>query len=341
MITIYTEEHRLHHGKFELIDGQLVPPFEKPERAEIVIGRVRDVSLGEVIRQEPHGLEPVRRVHTPDFVDFILTAHERWRAAHGDTDALPLCWPGRHLRQKLPDEIDGQLSFYSFDAGTPITAGTAQAVCAAADVALTGVDVLQRGERTAFALCRPPGHHAASDVYGGYCFFNNAAIGAQAFCDQGAERVAILDVDYHHGNGTQSIFYARPDVLFVSLHGHPKQEYPFFLGYEDETGEGEGDGYNVNFPLPWGTGWDLWSEALEGGLRIIREFRPEILVVSLGVDTFEKDPISKFRLKSENYIEIGRRIARLELPTLFVMEGGYAVDEIGINAVNVLQGFQG
>ena len=341
MITVYSEDHRLHHGQYELIDGRFLPPFENPTRLDHILARVQEVKLGEVITPRDFGLEPIKRVHSERFVDFMRSAHERWREAHGDSDALPLCWPNRTLRQTEPETIDGRLSFYSFDAGTPITAGTWRAVTSAANVVLTGMQLIRDGHQwAAFALCRPPGHHAARDLYGGYCFFNNAAIAAQALCDGGAERVAILDVDYHHGNGTQALFYERTDVLFVSLHGHPAQEFPYFLGYEDEIGAGYGEGFNLNFPLRWGTAWPAWSEALVKGLARIRDYAPDVLVVSLGVDTFEKDPISQFQLKSEDYLQVGERIAGLGLPTLFVMEGGYAVEEIGVNVVNVLTGFE-
>jgi acetoin utilization deacetylase AcuC-like enzyme len=260
---------------------------------------------------------------------------------HGDTDALPLCWPSRTFQQIEPETIDGRLSYFSFDAGTPITSGTWLAITSAVNVAMTGVELIRQGEHAVFALCRPPGHHAAGDLYGGYCFFNNAAAAAQALIDQGAERVAILDVDYHHGNGTQAIFYDRADVLYVSLHGHPAQEFPFFLGYANETGVGRGEGFNRNFPMRRGTEWLAYRESLESGLAFIHDFAPDVLVVSLGVDTFEKDPIAHFKLKSDDYLELGTRIGRLFLPTLFVMEGGYAVDEIGINVVNVLTGLKG
>ena len=169
---------------------------------------------------------------------------------------------------------------------------------------------------------------------------NNAAIAAQAFLDQGHTKVAILDVDYHHGNGTQSIFYARSDVLFTSIHGHPEAEFPFFLGYADELGDGAGEGFNFNYPLPAGSGWDNWSAALEEACKEIERYGADVIVVSLGVDTFKDDPISQFKLDSPDYLAMGRRIARLGKPTLFVMEGGYAVEEIGINAVNVLEGFE-
>jgi acetoin utilization deacetylase AcuC-like enzyme len=341
MKTVYTEDHRLQDGKAELIDGKLVPCFEMPRRAEIVIARVRETGLGEVLTPESFGRAPIERVHKTAFVDFLEGAWAAWTAAGRDWDALPLVWQVRGLRaDREPESIDGKLSYFSFDAGTPITAGTWQAAKSAVNVALTGQALVAGGAHAVFALCRPPGHHAAVDYYGGYCFLNNAAIAAQAFRDAGAERVAILDVDYHHGNGTQSIFYNRSDVLFCSLHGDPAQEFPFFLGYEDETGEGPGKGCNRNYPLPWGTGWDRWSESLDDACRHIGRFGPEALVVSLGVDTFKEDPISQFKLDSPNYLEVGRKIAGLGLPTLFVMEGGYAVDAIGVNAVNVLMGFE-
>ncbi len=341
MKTIYSDDHRLQDGKAELIDGKLLPCFEMPKRADIVIGRVREVGLGEVLAPEGHGRQPIDRVHDSAFVDFLAHAWDAWTAEGRDWDALPLNWQVRGMRgDRAPETVDGKLSYYSFDAGTPITAGTWRAVSGAVDVALTGQKLVERGERAVFSLCRPPGHHAARDYYGGYCFLNNAAIAAQAFRDGGADRVAVLDVDYHHGNGTQSIFYDRSDVLFCSLHGHPAQEFPFFLGYEDEIGDGEGEGCNRNYPLRWGTEWEPWREALEDACAQIEAFGAEALVISLGVDTFKEDPISKFKLESENYLEIGRIIEALEKPTLFVMEGGYAVEAIGVNAVNVLTGFE-
>lgn len=340
MLTVYTDDHRHQDGAFELIDGKFVAPFECPKRADMIVARVREVGLGEVVEPQDFGLDPVLRVHSEPFVEFLRTAHGEWRKAHGDCDALPINWPCRGFRQIEPEAIDGRLSYYSFDAGTPITAGTWKAITAAVNVALTGLGRLGGGTRAVFSLCRPPGHHAARDLYAGYCFFNNAAIAAQAALDKGADRVAILDIDYHHGNGTQMIFYDRADVFYASLHGHPAQEYPYFLGYGDETGEGRGEGFNANYPMRWGTGFKDYGEALDDALGRIRAYRPDSLVVSLGVDTFEKDPISHFKLKSGEFTEIGRRIAALGLTTLWVMEGGYAIEEVGVNAVNVLSGFE-
>lgn len=342
MLTVYSEDHKLQDGKVELVDGQLLPCFEMPRRAWLIRDRVREVGLGPIVPPETFARGPIERVHAPDFVEFLATAWKHWTASGRSYDALPWTWPTRHLRQVRPERIDGQMGFYSFDAGTPITAGTWRAALSSAQVALTAARLLAQGGHAAvFALCRPPGHHAAADLYGGYCFLNNAAIAAQFLIDGGAERVAILDVDYHHGNGTQAIFYDRPDVLFLSLHGDPRQEFPFFLGCDGETGEGAGLGFNVNYPLPWGTGFARWAEALEDACGKIAAYAPDVLLVSLGVDTYEHDPISKFKLRSQDFTTYGARLARLDLPTLFVMEGGYAVEQIGINTVNVLQGFEG
>lgn len=341
MKTVHTDDHRLHAARNELIDGTLKPAFEKPLRAEFVIGRVREVGLGEVIGPEDFGVAPLARVHDPRYLAFLEQAWAMWEKTGRDRDALPLVWPVRGLRAIEPEEIDGKLSYFSFDAGAPITSGTWVAARASANVALTASRLVTDGERAAFGLCRPPGHHAAADYCGGYCFINNAAVAAQWLIDRGAARVSILDIDYHHGNGTQSIFYDRADVQFVSLHGHPKQEYPYFLGYSDEIGHAEGEGFNVNYPMEWDTGFDAWGQALKDACQEVASYAPDIVVVSLGVDTFEKDPISRFRLKSPDYLEVGRIIAGLGRPTVFLMEGGYAVDEIGVNAVNVLAGFEG
>lgn len=341
MLTIYSDDHRLQNAQFELIDGKLLPPFENPLRADLVLAQIQQQQFGEILPAQSFGLSAILRVHDSGYVTFLQQAWSEWVAAHGDYDALPLNWPTRTMRHdRIPEAIDGQLSYYSFDAGTPITSGTWQAATAAVDVALTAQQQIIQGARSAFALCRPPGHHAAKDFYGGYCFLNNAAIAAQAFRDAGVERVAILDVDYHHGNGTQAIFYDRSDVLFLSLHGHPSQEYPYFLGYEDELGEAEGEGYNQNYPLPWGTNWQDYQLALVDALQRIQNYAPDVVVISLGVDTFEQDPISKFRLRSEDYLIMGQLISTLKRPTLFVLEGGYATAEIGINVVNVLTGFE-
>ncbi len=340
MKTVYSERHRLHDARAELIDGALRPPHERPERADLILAAVRQAALGPVIEPTAHGTAPLTRVHDERFLAFLQEAWGLWLAEHGDeTDALPLAWPSRRMWQKEPEAIDGRLSYFSFDAGSPIMAGTAEAVLASADVALTGADLLLAGERSAFSLCRPPGHHAARDLYGGYCFVNNASAAAQALLDGGMERVAVVDVDYHHGNGTQDVFWSRGDVLVANLHGDPRQEYPYFTGYAEERGDGDGDDANRNYPMRWGTKAPEWFAALDDALGHVRAFSPDAVVVSLGVDTYRDDPISCFELESADYPVLGARLADLDLSTLFVMEGGYAVEAIGTNVAGVLTGF--
>jgi acetoin utilization deacetylase AcuC-like enzyme len=339
VLTVYSDDHRRHHGRAELVDGRLLPCFEMPRRADLILEAVRTAGLGPVVPPEDLGRAPIERVHDPRLVRFLESAWGEWSAQGHDWDLLPFTWPVHALRHVEPRRVAGRAGYWCFDAGTPIMAGTWRAVLASAQVALTGAKHLAGGAQAVFALCRPPGHHAHADLDGGYCFLNNAAIAAQFLRDDGAAKVAILDVDYHHGNGTQAIFYRRPDVLFVSLHGDPAEEFPFFLGYTDEIGEGPGEGFNLNLPLPGGTGFDVWTEALTRGLARIAAYRPNALVVSLGVDTFKEDPISHFRLESEDFRIYGRSIAGLKLPTLFVMEGGYAIEPIGLNTANVLKGF--
>jgi acetoin utilization deacetylase AcuC-like enzyme len=325
MITIHSEDHRLRNAKTELYGGQLVRPFECPERVDHIIGRVKTVELGDIEAPQEFGREPLLRVHDADFLYFLETAWESWKEAGFEGEAIATCWPARRMVQRIPNHIDGKLGYYALATETSISEGTWEAARTSANVALSAAKKLREGDKAAFALCRPPGHHAAIDMYGGYCFLNNAAIAAQWFRDQGAARVAILDVDFHHGNGTQDIFYDRDDVFFVSLHGDPKEAFPHFLGYADETGAGAGEGFNANYPMAPKTPFSLWGEALEDALKRIDDFGPEVLVVSLGVDTFEQDPISFFKLTSQDFTTYGGMIAGLKRPTLFVMEGGYAV----------------
>lgn len=341
MHIIYTDEHRLHKGEMEFFRGELVPCFEKPERADFVLEALRKRGIGTVLAPDRFPIGAIERVHAPRYLRFLERAWGMWTALGQTRDAIPSVWPIRGFRHDVePDNFAAQLGLYSYDSGTPFTSGTWQAAQRAADCALTAQAQIAAGERAAFALARPPGHHAGADFFGGYCFINNAAVAAQAFRDQGAARVAVLDVDYHHGNGTQAIFYERADILTQSIHGDPKTEYPFYLGHADETGAGAGLGCNHNYPLAAGSSNDLWFEALSTACSRIVAYAPDALVVSLGVDTYAGDPISKFKLDAPEFLRMGAQIAGLKLPTLFVMEGGYAVAEIGENVAHVLQGFQ-
>jgi acetoin utilization deacetylase AcuC-like enzyme len=342
MKTIYSKDHQLHHIRFEIGSGEVLPNFEMPSRANMIVSSIESAGLGEIIEPDDFSLDPVLRVHSRAYVEFLSNAWSLWADTYGTSaDALPYCFPHRGLRNIEPRHIEGKLGYYSFDLSSGFCAGSWQAIRSSANVALTGAKIITSGEPSAFALCRPPGHHAGRDLMGGYCYINNAAVAAQFLLDSGKQRVAILDVDYHHGNGTQQIFYQRDDVLFVSIHGDPEDEYPHFLGFEDERGEGPGEGFNINFPLPVGSSdWAVYQPALQAGLEAIKKFNADALVVSLGLDTFEQDPISSFKLTKANYPEMGAMIAEANIPTLFVMEGGYAVDELGENSVSVLQGFE-
>ncbi len=339
MKVICSEDHRLHFPKGELFGGVMVRPFECPERWDYIMEQLRARGYADFAGPDNLDLSLVTRVHAPDFVEFLETAWGEWEMQGMAGEAIPTVVPARRMQQRAPHHIDGRLGYYCMAIETAITSGTWTAVKSSAACAVTAQKrVMDNG--SAFALCRPPGHHAGKDLYGGYCFLNNAAIAAQGFLDDGARRVALLDVDFHHGNGSQDIFYDREDVLFLSLHGRPEDAFPHFLGYADESGVGRGEGFNFNYPLPPGATFSAWNAALEQACKRITDYAPDALVVSLGVDTFENDPISFFKLTGDDFKTYGERIGRLRLPTLFVMEGGYAVSEIGINTVNVLDTFQ-
>jgi acetoin utilization deacetylase AcuC-like enzyme len=343
MLCIHSSLHTLHAPEYEFFRGERVPCFESPTRANFVLQEV--LARGHEVRV-PHSnsQQLLAKVHTQRYLAFLETAWSQWVAldpANANKQPFPSVWPVRTLRSDVePRNFIAQLGLYSMDNGSPLVGGTWTAAKAAADAASSAAALLGGGERAAFCLTRPPGHHAGADFMGGYCFLNNAAIAAQGLRDAGCARVAILDVDYHHGNGTQSIFYDRSDVLFVSIHGDPLTEYPFYLGHADETGIGAGLGFNVNLPLPARTSVENWFSALTRASQQITKFGADALVVSLGLDTFEGDPISNFSLRSTDYITLGAQLARLELPTIFVLEGGYAAAELGLNAANVLEGFE-
>jgi len=339
MKTFYSPAHLAHAPKEEFEAGRLSPAVEVPERAERVRAEIERRKLGAILPPRSFGNEPILRVHDAAFIAFLDAAYGDWRARYPDdnADAIPSAWPARGMRFNASD-IESRLGSYGSDTATPIGHGTYEAARMAVDVALSAAQAVHIGERAAFALTRPPGHHASAAMFGGYCYFNNVAIAAQWLTDQGL-RPAILDVDYHHGNGTQAIFYGRSDVLFVSIHADPAFAFPHFLGFADERGEGAGEGFNLNLPLPKFTAWSAYSAALQSALSRIREFGPKVLLVSLGLDTFEADPISHFRLKREDYFRLGESIARLRLPTVFAFEGGYNLDALAEITVNVLEGF--
>jgi len=340
MKTFASNDHRLHFPDTELLGGEFVRPFECPERWQYIVNALEAQDFGAPVKPSRVAASLLAKVHDEHFLAFLENAWNMWQATGYTAPAIPSVVPARRMQQRIPAHIDGKLGYYAMAIETAITNGTWEAAISSASCAYSAADHIHRGNTSSFALCRPPGHHAAFDLYGGYCFLNNAAIAAQHLLDEGASRIAILDVDFHHGNGTQDIFYERDDVYFISLHGDPKDAFPHFLGYADERGSGPGDGYTLNYPLPEGCTYDQWSAALKNGSKHIEKYAPDVLIISLGVDTYEKDPISFFKLQSDDFRHYGALLATLNLPTVFVMEGGYAVDEIGTNVVNVLQGFE-
>ena len=334
MKLFFDDRQCTHAPARELHNGDWTDFAETPARALAVKNHFTD--WAEVT---DHGLEPILAVHDADYVAFLQTAHDEWLAAGRSGDAIPYALPVIRRRPLDLTRIDAKLGAHAFDTATPISDGTWTAAYWSAQTALSGVDALAAGEGSAYALCRPPGHHCGADYMGGYCYLNTPAIAARAAAAQGLGPVAILDVDYHHGNGTQDIFYEDGSVLFCSIHADPKTDYPFFWGHADETGAGAGEGATANWPLPRGTTGETYMPALDAALARIREWGARCLIVSFGADTYDGDPISFFALTQDDYREMSRRIAAVDLPTLVVMEGGYAVDALGENVAAFLSGF--
>ncbi len=326
--------------------------LESTHRPRMILDAIADANLGEVIAPDDFGMQPIRAVHTDDYLEFLRTAYARWVAEGRSSSGV---YPDTFFKPAFkhrPDKIGALAGLYTFDMSTVIVERTWDAAYWSAQCALAAAKLVRDGERAAFALCRPPGHHAHKDMGGGYCFINNVAVAAEFLLPSAGgrgrsvsegggegERVAILDVDFHHGNGTQAIFYDRADVLFVSLHADPDRQYPYFLGGADERGEGAGEGFNINYPLPIKTTDAQFLETLNMARDDIARYAPNYLLVSLGVDTFGQDPLGDFAMTSDVYSWIGERLAQLNLPTVFVMEGGYAIEQLGKNVVGVLAGF--
>jgi acetoin utilization deacetylase AcuC-like enzyme len=334
MRTFFNPRQRLHAPAQELHNGGFTAFAEHPGRVDAILAAV-----GETEAPRDLGEGPLLRVHPADYLDFLKSAWADWRAAGRPGDTIPYVWPVVGRRPLDLSRIDARLGRYSYDASTPIAEGTWASAYWSAQSAIAATQAVLDGERSAFALCRPPGHHAGADYMGGYCYVNAMAVAAQFAVDAGRSRVAILDIDYHHGNGTQDIFMDRGDVFFASIHADPKTDYPFYWGHADETGTGAGEGATLNLPLPRGTDVAGFTAALDTALERIAAFAPEMLLCSFGADTFAGDPISFFSIQTDDYPRIARRIAGLGLPTAIVMEGGYAVDALGDNVAAFLSGF--
>ncbi len=311
---------------------------EVAQRGELIHTAVAQANLGAISTPGDFGLEPIADVHRHEMLALLQTAYDRFLLETGTEPAIPDTFSVRHMLRRHSQTVSGLLGLYCYDTSSPIFKETWEAAYWSAQTALSAAALVTAvGEQIAYALCRPPGHHASGDMFGGFCYLNNAAIAANWMVQQG-QRVAILDIDYHHGNGTQAIFYGRAEVIFCSIHADPFKEYPYYWGFADEYGRGAGKGYNFNFPLPPGTAEAAYLRALDKALTQIRAFVPDVLVVSLGVDTATGDPIGSFRLEQESFRRIGAQIARLHLPTVVIQEGGYLLPALGPNVVTFLQG---
>jgi acetoin utilization deacetylase AcuC-like enzyme len=342
MITVYADDHNLHCGLLDPRGDEWQPSAECPDRANNVLKVIQDQNFGTLKDPTNFGEDKLTRIHAPDYVQFLKDVWPAWLASNEKgANARPDTFVGAGMRHADTECIAGKLGRYSFDSTSPFVEGSWQAIRTSANIALTGAELVRGGERQAFALCRPPGHHATVNYCGGYCYLNNTSLAAQSLLDGGAKKIAVLDVDYHHGNGTQSIFYERNDVLTISLHADPSLEYPYFLGYADEPGSGVGHGFNVNYPLPFGTDWKHYEVALADAIQQVQRFEPDGLVVALGLDTFAGDPTTHFNIETEDYLRMGKAIASLGLQTLVVLEGGYSVEHIGWNTVKFLMGLEG
>ncbi|TGV55109.1 histone deacetylase family protein [bacterium M00.F.Ca.ET.141.01.1.1] len=339
MKAFYAQEQKRHDPKAFLSSGAAQPNPEKPERVERLLAGARSAGCA-IERPGNHGLGPVSAVHTPEYLDFLEHIFERWQRIDGaSAEVIPNIHPIAR-NGSYPASAVGQAGYHMADTACPISGETWQSALWSAWSAVEAAETVMAGASGAYALCRPPGHHAFADVAGGFCFINNSAVAAQVLRRQAA-RVAILDVDLHHGNGTQGIFYARSDVLTVSLHADPVRFYPFFWGHADERGEGPGLGYNFNLPLPRKSADAAFLEALGVALQRIRAFSPDVLVVALGLDAFEGDPFGGLSVTTPGFSRIGEAIAGLGLPTVIVQEGGYLCDELGDNLTAFLTGFGG
>jgi acetoin utilization deacetylase AcuC-like enzyme len=340
VITLFDDKQRSHAPRTFIVSGKPQPIPETPERIDMLLSGVRRLG-GDIMAPPAIGLETLGLVHEQRYLTFLSTLWERWQRLPdaAETPSANVFALGRATlpRTGYPESVVGQCGFHLGDGSCPITAETWEAALASAASAAHAARLVIDGQDLVYALCRPPGHHAAADTAAGFCYFNNAAIAAELLGRAG-KRAAILDIDVHHGNGTEAIFYERADVLTVSIHAHPKRFYPFFWGYAEESGRGPGEGFNLNLPLERGTTIAPYRAALETALQRIADFSPDVLVLAAGLDIAVDDPFKGFAIETGDFAAIGRDIAGLKLPMLVVQEGGYPSPSLGGNLVSLFQG---
>lgn len=338
----FWDQAQLRHApQFFLQRGQVRKNFEVPARAEALLAACRQLGL-EVTAPPALPRDALRAVHAEDYLAFLEEGPGRWAALAGaGPEMVANIHPGPEMLAngaRRPASIVGEIGWYTADTSCPIGPATWESAKAAAFGALAAADEAAEG-RHAYALARPPGHHAYPARAGGHCYLNNAALAAEQLRVRGAARVAILDIDSHHGNGTQGIFWERADVLFVSVHGDPDQYFPWFTGHAEERGGGAGADCTLNLPLPMGTGDAGWLDAIAAGVAAIRGFRADALVLSLGFDASADEPLAALTVTPDGFCRAGAAAAGLRLPTAIVQEGGYNVGLIGALLGRFLEGF--
>lgn len=341
MLVFYNTSHRRHDPvEPHRFNGRLIPPPERAERADRILQGLQAAGGFQMHTSEPLDDDVLALVHAPDYLAFLRTVHERWRQATGasaDGHAVAYVRPLAGTPWREPTNVLAQLGRYSFDVD-PIVEGTWDGARASASAAMAATAAVVGGATAAYGLARPPGHHAATAMFGGYCYLNNAALGA-AWAASTGRRVAVLDVDTHHGNGTQQIFWRRGDVLTISIHGDTEHHYPFFAGHAGEHGAGDGEGANVNLPLVTGAGWAVYEQAFDRAIACIRRHGADLLVVALGVDTHAAHEV--LALEGDDFGRLGAAIGGLGMPTVFVQEGGYAPGVLEADVPALLHGFAG
>lgn len=335
MITVFDDAQRAHDPQFFLSSGGRKPCPEQPARVDALLGAVRRMG-GAVVQAPDAGLAPILAVHPQRYITFLQGIYQRWTRIEGaSAEVIPNVHPASRT-DGYPLSAVGQAGFHMTDTSCPISAETWGAAYASAQTAIHAADLVLGGEKVTYALCRPPGHHAFAELAGGFCYLNNSGIAAQRLTDAG-RKVAILDVDLHHGNGTQGMFYARGDVLTVSLHAHPERFYPFFWGYAEEFGAGAGLGANLNLPLARGTGDAGFLAALAQAIEKVQAWGADTVVLALGLDAFEGDPFAGLCVTTPGFAAIGRAVQAMGLPVVIVQEGGYLCPELGDNLEAVLK----
>jgi len=338
VLSYYTEAHRNHRPEFFLARGVVKRCEEQPERADILLQAARAAGL-EARQADRWPLHHKQAVHSTAYLDFLDNAYAQWQLLpHAGPEVIANIHPNRHCG-RYSNGVVARAGWHMADTACAIGPHTYEAVMASADVALSAAAHIAAGAREAYALCRPPGHHAFADMAGGHCYLNNTAIAAQ-WLRQHFHTVAILDVDVHHGNGTQGIFYKRDDVLTVSVHADPVGFYPFYWGFRAETGQGRGQGYNHNCPLPIGTQEATWLRTIERALAVVNDYAPGCLVVALGLDAYAHDPLSAFQVSVDGFYTLGTRLGRMDIPMLLVQEGGYLSEDLGELLQQTLRGLR-